>query len=162
WQPMIPALQRVLNDHAEHLHVQVVGDQRFFASLWTPHKRFEPFCPYPRYIKLLRDSDIALLLLAPTRFNQMKSDLKYLECAAHGVTALASPTVYASSIVQGNTGFLFHSVEEFEARLRKLLVNRELRCEVAANAYEWVGKHRLLSQHYRARYAWYRELRQRL
>ncbi|HZP17491.1 MAG TPA: methyltransferase domain-containing protein [Terriglobales bacterium] len=162
WQPLIPALQRVLTDHQDHLQVQVVHDQRFFASLWTPHKRFEPFCTYPRYIQLLRGCDLALLPLAPTRTNAMKSDLKFLECAGHGVTALASPIVYENTILQGKTGFLFHSVEEFEARLRKLIVQRELRRTLAANAYEWVGKHRLLAQHYRARLEWYRELRHRL
>jgi glycosyltransferase involved in cell wall biosynthesis len=162
WQPLIPALQRVLTDHQDHLHVQVVHDQRFFASLWTPHKRFEPFCPYPRYVELLRASDVALLPLDPTPLNAVKSDLKFLECAGHGVTALASPVVYEGSIRDGETGFLYRSVEEFEARLRKLIVSRELRRRLAANAYEWVGKNRLLGQHYRARYEWYRQLRQRL
>lgn len=162
WQPLIPALQRVLTDHQDHVRVEVVQDQRFFASLWTPHKHFEPFCPYPRYVELLRGSDVALLPLDPTPFNRMKSDLKFLECAGHGVAALASPTVYERSIVQGETGFLYYSVEEFEARLRKLIASRDLRRRLAANAYDWVAKNRLLSQHYRARYDWYRELRSRL
>src|SRR5262249_25680267 len=122
----------------------------------------EPYCPYARYEELLHGCDIGLLPLEPTRFNEMKSDLKWLECAAHGVVALASPTVYGRSIVAGETGLIYHSVEEFEGQLRELIGNRSWRQRIAGQAYEWVKHKRLLSQHYRARYQWYLQMLDRL
>jgi glycosyltransferase involved in cell wall biosynthesis len=92
----------------------------------------------------------------------MKSDLKFLECAGHGVAVLASPTVYDRSLVDGTTGLLYRSVEEFELKLRQAIANSEFRRTLAANAYEWVKHNRLLSQHYRQRYEWYLEMRDRL
>jgi spore maturation protein CgeB len=92
----------------------------------------------------------------------MKSDLKWLECAAHGVVVLASPTAYERSIVPGKTGFLYHSAGEFEDLLAELIRNRDLRRQVAGNAYRWVRENRLLAQHYRQRYQWYLEMLQRL
>jgi SAM-dependent methyltransferase/glycosyltransferase involved in cell wall biosynthesis len=162
WQPIMPALNRVLAAYPNRVQVQVVHDHRFFDALQTAAKTFEPLCPYERYEQVLRDCDMALLPLAPTRFNRMKSDLKFLECAGHGVVALASPTVYAETIRDGELGLLYRSAEEFEDRLRLLIDERELRRRVAGNAYRWVGANRLLSQHYRTRYAWYLQMRDQL
>jgi glycosyltransferase involved in cell wall biosynthesis len=92
----------------------------------------------------------------------MKSDLKFVECAGHGVAVLASPTVYERSLVDGETGFIYRSVEEFEAKLLELISNTQLRRKLVANAYEWVKQNRMLSQHYRERREWYLEMRDRL
>jgi SAM-dependent methyltransferase len=162
WKPILPALNRVLRSCGAGVRVQVIHDQQFFEALETPAKSFEPFCPYERYQELLRGCDVGLLPLEPTRFNSMKSDLKWLECAAHGVAALASPTVYERSVAHGVTGFLYRSVAEFEQLLAELIRNRALRRRVAARAYQWVRKHRLLAQHFRERYQWYLQMLDRL
>ncbi|HKI33697.1 MAG TPA: glycosyltransferase [Gemmataceae bacterium] len=60
------------------------------------------------------------------------------------------------------TGRLFRSPAEFEERLRELIGDRDLRRRLAANAYAWVREQRLLSQHYRSRYNWYFQMRERL
>jgi glycosyltransferase involved in cell wall biosynthesis len=162
WPPLLPALNRVLARHGRRVEVHVIYDRPFFEALQTEAKTFQEPCRYPRYEEILRGCDIALLPLQPTRFNQMKSDLKFVECAGHGVAALASPTVYAGSIIEGESGFLFHSPEQFEERLRQLIEDGELRRRVAGNAYRWVAEHRLLSQYYRQRYEWYLHLLDRL
>ncbi len=159
WQPILPALNRVLADHRERVHVHVVYDQRFFDALQTPRKMFEPYCPYERYEAILHGCDVALLPLEPTRFNEMKSDLKFLECAGHGVVALASPTVYGQTIVDGESGVLYHTPAEFEERLRVLLDDAALRQRIAGRAYAYVREQRLLGQHYRERYEWYLRMR---
>jgi glycosyltransferase involved in cell wall biosynthesis len=162
WLPLLPALNRVLAEEGTRVRVQVIHDRAFFDALHAADKMFEPLCPYGRYVELLRGCDVALLPLEPTPFNQMKSDLKFLECAAHGVAALASPTVYAESVVDGVTGLLYRSPEEFEARLRLLLRDGGLRQRLTAAAWAWARDHRLLAQHYRRRYDWYLHLRSQL
>jgi SAM-dependent methyltransferase len=151
WEPIMPALNQVLSVHGSQVQVWVIHDQCFFEALETGHKQFEPWCSYSRYQEILRCCDIGLLPLRPTEFNAMKSDLKFIEFAGHGVVALASPTVYAASIVEGQTGSIYHSVEEFAAKLHELIINRELRCRIATQAYEWLKDNRLLSQHFRQR-----------
>ena len=101
--------------------VQVVYDRAFFDALTTPYKAFEPLCPYERYKNILQSADIALLPLEPTRFNRHKSDLKFIECAAHGVAALASPTVYDRTIRSGQTGLIYRSLDDFAAMLKRLI-----------------------------------------
>jgi 2-polyprenyl-3-methyl-5-hydroxy-6-metoxy-1,4-benzoquinol methylase len=162
WALIMPALNRVLADYGEKVRVRVIYDQQFFEALETPKKELEPFCNYDRYQEILHGCDIGLLPLNPTRFNSMKSDLKFIECAGHGVTVLSSPTVYEESILAGETGLIYRSVDEFEAKLRQLIEDTQWRHQLGANAYEWVKENRLLSQHYQERRDWYLQMRDEL
>ncbi len=157
WQPIVPALNRILAQFPQ-VQIKVIHAQDFFAALETPRKTFYPFCPLAQYYEILRTCHIGILPLADTEFNRMKSDLKFLEHAGHHVVALASPIVYADSLIEGQTGLLYQSPIEFEDKLTQLIANPDWRQTIAANAYTWVRDHRLLSQHYRARRAWYLEM----
>jgi glycosyltransferase involved in cell wall biosynthesis len=162
WLPIMPALNRVLAAHPDHVRVKVIHDKSFWEALATKHKEWEPACAFERYLEVLRSCDIGLLPLTPTPMNTMKSDLKFLECAGHGVAVLASPTVYEVSIVDGTTGLIYRSVEEFEAKLTRLIEDRAWRQGLAVRAYEWVRDHRLLAQHYGERHEWYLRMCERL
>lgn len=160
WKTIVPALNRVLNEHGDKVMVQVVQDQAFYEALDTPYKQFDPFCPWPNYRSLLRRCDIALLPLAANRFNEHKSNLKFLECAAEGVAVLASDTVYGDTIAAGRTGLLYHEdpATSFADCLAQLLGSRALRQTLAVNAYAYVRDHCLLNRHFRKRHAWYLDL----
>jgi SAM-dependent methyltransferase len=158
WGPLMPALNGLLSRLGDQARVQVVYDQAFFDALATPYKAFEPLCSYDRYHELLHAADIALLPLEPTRFNQHKSDLKFIECAAHSVAALASSTVYGRTIIHDETGLVYQSSEEFTSLLERLIHDARMRKRVATNAYRYVVENRLLSRHFRMRYDWYRQM----
>lgn len=158
WEAIMPEFNRVLAAYRGRVRVIVVLDREFYDAVECPEKKYVPFCPYPKYQELLRQADIALLPLLPTRFNGMKSDLKFIESAACGAVALASPTVYAATIEHGKTGWLYESAEQFEQGLDRLLDDQALRRRLAENAWQWVRENRLLSQHYRERMDWYESL----
>ena len=101
----------------------MVRDQLFFDCLQTAHKEFFPLCHYATYAEILRSCDLVLLPLEATDITRCKSDLGLIDAAAHGVVALASPTVYAASIQDGATGMVFRSTEEFTQRLRQLVTD---------------------------------------
>jgi len=155
WQEIMPEINRALKYYGKRLQVEVIHDKLFYEALATDHKQFMSFCSYSEYQKKMYVSDIALLPLGPTRFNSMKSDLKFLECAAYGAVALASPTVYEQTVQHGTTGYLYRSPVEFGHYLTNLIEDDDHRQAVRQNAYEWVKNNRLLAQHYRQRYAWY-------
>jgi glycosyltransferase involved in cell wall biosynthesis len=154
-QQLVPALNRVLAKHQGRVRVRVIWDRGFFDALQTPHKEFTNFHPYDQYQQVLGSCDIALLPLSPTRFNSLKSDIKFVECAGHGVAVLASPTVYQDALRDEETGLLFRSLGEFESQLTRLIEDRPLRMRLAGNAFRYVAESRLVSQHIRARYEWY-------
>lgn len=157
WAPLMPAINRLLAARPD-VSVDVVYDRAFFDALETTSKSFRPMVDYPTYGSRLAQADIALLPLADTPFNRTKSDLKFIESAAHGAVALASPVVYSASLVDGETGLLFGDETEFADRLEALITDRGLRHRLAGQAYAYVAQHRLLAQHYPAQLAWYRSL----
>jgi SAM-dependent methyltransferase len=162
WQPIMAALNRVLVAQKHRIRVKVIHDRRFFESLEIQQKEFEPFCSYERYQEIIYSCDIALLPLVANPVNEMKSDLKFIECAARGVAVLASPTVYEHSIVEGETGLIYKHEKEFETKLNSLISDTSMRQEIAADAYEWVRENRLLCGHYRQRRDWYLQMRDEL
>jgi SAM-dependent methyltransferase len=161
WAPLMPELNRVLEALRGQVRVQVVYDRAFFDALSTSHKVFEPLCSYDRYLELLQAADIGLLPLEPTRFNQHKSDLKFIECAANGVAALASSTVYGRTIAHDETGLVYQSPVEFGLMLERLIRDRPLRRRLGRNAFQHVAQNRMLARHYQMRYQWYRQMLER-
>lgn len=162
WQPIIEPLNQILLANPDKIQVKVIHDQQFFNRLKTRHKEFYPFCQYEEYQAILHTCDIALLPLLPNPINNMKSDLKFLECAGHGVVVLASPTVYQASVMDEETGMLYETVPEFTSKLTQLIENFQNRQKIAHNAYQWVRENRLLSQHYQQRSQWYLQMRDQL
>lgn len=158
WAPYIEPLNRVLDTLGDRVEVQVVYDRRLFDAIASGSKVFEPLCSYDRYLEVLASCDVAWLPLEPTRFNAHKSDLKFLDCAAHSVASLASPTVYEATIRHGETGLIYRSPDEFATMLDALLSDAGLRARLVAEAYEQVARQRLLSRSYRERLDWYVEL----
>ncbi|WP_197446337.1 glycosyltransferase family protein [Tautonia plasticadhaerens] len=162
WREILPGLRRVLVALSDRVRVEVLHDRPFFDALPEVDKTFRPFLPFDEYLAVLGRCDIALLPLAPSRFNRCKSDLKFIECAASGVVCLASPTVYDGPIQHGSTGLIYRSVTEFETLLRLLILDHPLRDRLRQAAYRHVARTRMLGRAFRERYRWYREMCGRL
>ena len=165
WEPLMPAINEAIRRHGDRLYFRVVSDYGFYQKLRTEAKVFTGdvrevsiVAPYEHYTAALHTSDIALLPLRDTEFNRAKSDLKFIESAGHGAVALASPTVYAATVRDGETGLIYHSPEEFAEKLDLLITRTDLRRALAENAYRYVAEHRLLEQHLDERIAAYREM----
>ena len=155
WKEIMPIINQILSDHQDKIRVKVIHDELFFKSLNTANKEFYPFCAYNQYLEILASCDIGLLPLNDNQINQMKSDLKFIECAASGVAVLASPTVYNNQIIDGETGLIYYSVSDFAKKFRKIIINKNLRERIVNQAYNWVKNNRLLCQYYRQRRDWY-------
>ena len=155
WKEIMPIINQILSDHQDKIRVKVIHDESFFKNLNTTNKEFYPFCAYDQYLEILASCDIGLLPLNDNQINQMKSDLKFLECASSGVAVLASPTVYKNPIIDGETGLIYYSLSDFAKKFIKLIINKNLRERIINQAYNWVKNNRLLCQYYRQRRDWY-------
>ena len=163
---MLPTLNELAKKYGKKLAFKILARKGLYEDLQSENKKLigdsriydGQFVPYERYEQELYTSDIALLPLQDNKFNRAKSDLKFLECAAAGVAALASPVAYAEVIKDGENGFIFYDMKEFAQKLETLIENREKRREMTTAAYEYVKHNRLMSQHYEERLDWYKEL----
>ncbi len=161
WPALLPALNRVAAEAGPRLQVKVLHDRGFFAALATPHKSFSPMLDYPDYLAALAQAEISFMPLQDTLFNRCKSDLKFIEAAAAGVAALASDTVYAGSIADGETGMVFRNPQELEMKLRAMLADPAMTQSLALRARAEVARARMLASQILPRIAWYRDLWQR-
>lgn len=164
WQEIVPLLNAAAAKYGNQLQFLILADVPSFEALHAPHKRFVgdravydgKFVSYDVYAQALHEADISLLPLRDNAFNRMKSDLKFIESAGHGAVVLASPTVYERTVVDGCTGCIYRSPEEFSAKLARLIEDASYRHAIAEAAYGYVRRHRLLSQHYQERIEAYR------
>ena len=124
WKEIMPIINQILSDNQDKIRVKVIHDELFFKSLNTANKEFYPFCAYDQYLEILASCDIGLLPLNDNQINQMKSDLKFIECAGYGVAVLASPTVYQNTIIDDETGLIYYSLSDFARKFRQLIIDK--------------------------------------
>lgn len=87
------------------------------------------------------DFDIGIAPLTFNAFNRSKSAIKALEYAALGIPVIASDVEpYQAFVIDGVTGFLVSKDHEWEARLRDLTHDHELRETMGAAAKEHARK----------------------
>lgn len=158
WPPFVPALNAVAAIAGERLCFHIVNDRGLYEALATPHKRFTPLCDYDTYRALLAGSELSFMPLAEGAFNRCKSDLKFLEAAACGVTAIASTVVYGNSIEDGRTGVLFRDGRELQQKLLHLIARPEAAQAMGRAARDYVAARRMLAYQVESRLAWYRSL----
>jgi len=158
WPHLLPALNAVANQVGSRLKFHVINDRAFYEAIEGENKIFTPLCDYETYQALLSRSEISFMPLRETSFNRCKSDLKFIEAAAHRVTALASPTVYASSIANGSTGLIFHGPDDLKHYLYQLVTAPSLGQSIADNARRYVIGNRMLAYQISERLHWYRSL----
>src|SRR5262249_58233502 len=97
------------------VHLAVMTDEvaRSFVRLPPGRYHFRRPGSLAEYLSFLRGLDVGLAPLLPSDFNRARSDLKYLEYAAHGVAGVyADLEPFRGSVRDGETGLLFRTGPE--------------------------------------------------
>ncbi|WP_340646811.1 hypothetical protein, partial [Phenylobacterium sp.] len=71
---------------------------------------------------------------------------------------LASPTIYAETIVHGRTGLIAQRLKDWAPQLAGALRDETARQVMARQAWEYVRDNRMFAHQAADRSAWYREL----
>lgn len=103
--------------------------------------------PYQEYKLRLNciGHDIAIAPLYDCAFNDSRSAIKAYEAAAcwkPAATVAKNMAQFADDIIEGETGLLYDTEEEFETKLESLIVDKKLRTGIASNMKDWIGAHR--------------------
>lgn len=158
WEPLMPALNAAAAIARERLRFCIVHDRAMFERLESPYKKFTPTCDYDTYLSLLGQSEVSLMPLGDTPFNRAKSDLKFIEAGACRVAALASPVVYGSTIIDGQTGIIFRDPAELRVQLLRLVMMPDVAREIGDRARAYVAAERMLAYRTTERIRWYDSL----
>lgn len=129
----------------KHLHVKLLicGKIKFSDSFYLFKDRFEynEFMPYVEFIEIYKKIDIILVPLTDTKFNHGKSELKFIEAGAFGITTIASDCyTYSRVINHGKNGILISKNEGWNFWIEKLIYNQDLRNKIGNAARDYVIK----------------------
>lgn len=134
WVTFADAHRKVLDKHPD-------VDMHFIGVDYSPllHRdcRYTPWRQDTwEYFKRI-DFDIGVAPLADTVFNASKSHIKALEYMALGIPVLAADRLaYRDMVVDGVTGFLVRTEDEWAARLTDLINDEAMRAEMGAKGRE--------------------------
>ncbi len=129
-----PALLRLGARFGANLHVAIIGHIDISDALRNCGCTIavaEPSSDLQDYWCNLRLADINLAMLERTTFNDCKSEIKWLEAAMMGIPSVVSRSAtYEQAIVDGETGFLCDTADDFARTLERLVKDAALRMRV--------------------------------
>ena len=144
WESMIESLIGAALECTPGIEFVVVHDRAFFDRIPPSiSKVFHPTLSHDEYLDQLKTCDIALLPLADTEFNHMKSDLKLIECAACCVVAVCSPTVYGDNPDHAHFAQIARSPADWGNAIRQLCADPGLRQRMREQGYAYVKGQRM-------------------
>jgi len=154
---VLPTLRKLMEKYP-HVHLQLLGlvqkgkVPHFFGD-WPQELRnrvdllgaTETFQEYPEWLAS-QAWDIGIAPLVDTAFTRAKSHIKWMEYSMYEIPTVAS-RVYPyfmelagrDTIVDGETGFLCRP-NEWEQKLERLILDKELRVKIGQRAKEYVKK----------------------
>lgn len=142
---VLPAVVRFMDEHPDAT-LHVVGDLDLPADLVRFESRLVrlPFSPWRRLPQMLSFVDVNLIPLEDTIFNRAKSENKWVEAALVKVPSLASNVgALKDSIVDGVTGLLCDTPDQWYEGLCRLYDDRAFARELAERAHEECVNHHL-------------------
>ncbi len=129
----VAALMRARPD----VKLRIMGELTLTPEIEAFGERVERLAPtgYAAYLDHLASCDISLAPLEATRFNDAKSNIKYVEAAILGLPSVCSPRqTFREVISEGEDGFLARDEAEWLAALTALAGSAALRRQVGEAA----------------------------
>lgn len=160
-QWIVPTLVSWFMNH-EDAKIAIMGSEdifNLFADIPLEQKIYRKSGSISEYYDFLDTIDIGLAPLKDTPYNRCRSDVKFIEYAAHGVVPLLQDLVpYQKAGVPAEARCLFADPKQLVDLLNELVAKSELRQKVTEKAFQHVRDHRLEEQHAARRLEFYANL----
>jgi SAM-dependent methyltransferase len=158
WQPLQEALSQAAMELKDEVEWSVVHDQEFFDMLPPDAvKRFQATLAPAAFMQALAECDVSLLPLSDTRFNGLKSDLKFIESCAAGAVPVCSPVVYGAQAEHHEIGVFVSRAEDWKAALITLCRDPAELQRRRSKGLQYVARQRMHGTMAAAREALYRD-----
>ena len=130
------ALLALLHDRP-NVRLRIIGELKLpvgFQAVCSQIERFQAR-DYRSYLALLAECQINLAPLSANRFNDCKSNIKWLEAAAIGIPTVCSPRAeFMDAVVDGVNGLVCTTTQEWRTGLEMLVDEPKLRQNMGAAA----------------------------
>ena len=134
---IMPSIIKILKEY-DNVYLKIVGLLDLPKEMEDVKNKVltSPFVDYKELPRLIRSIDINLAPLETSIFNEAKSENKWTEAALVKIPTIASNTGAFKEVIENNkTGILCNDDEWYE-KLKNLIDNKDLRNELANNAYD--------------------------
>jgi glycosyltransferase involved in cell wall biosynthesis len=164
FQLIVPAIKTVLKKYP-HVEMEILGamhkdvlrgfqkQMRSVRGKLTMHYGSPAWDGYGTRLAEM-GWDIGIAPLIDDEFNRGKSHIKWFEYSMFKLPTIASkvypyfqPVQDTNTIVDGQTGFLCSTTDEWVQRLSQLIENEQLRHQLADNAYQYIKDNWQWQQH---------------
>ncbi len=147
---VLPAIEFILNKYSNvefHLFGPIQLPSKFM-NYFKQRIRLSPLVSWKDIHSLYLSIDVNIAPLEQKNpFCKAKSPIKYLEAGLNGVPTIASATeAFSEAIVNGNTGFLAKTIDDWKNTLEYLVTDLEKRSTIGQNARINVLKNHHLSK----------------
>jgi glycosyltransferase involved in cell wall biosynthesis len=162
FQMIFPALKTIGQRYKDVVTFEFLGvfrnqkcDEKFEGipvSIIHPSAKQSIYPSFMRWFTSRFDWDIAISPLRESKFNNCKSDIKFLDyCAINAAGIYSNLPAYNSSVSHLRTGLLTNNdLDSWVEGLVEFIENSSLRSRVSRNATRYLLSNRLLSQRYQA------------
>lgn len=140
-EDVIKDLKTEMNDKYNiSLEFEIIGGfnedttDSYFSKIELPENSMD-FEFFMGWLYDIANWDIGIAPLEDSYFNNGKSELKYIELSALAIPGVFSNVeVYNSAITDGFNGFLAKNKEEWMEKLKKLILDENLRKKIVSNS----------------------------
>ena len=162
---VIPALNIILEKY-KHVYIEILGGitqgytddflKKFGNNAYRVKVNYNGTPSWAGFPELLasQEWDIGIAPVIDSKFNQSKSHIKWMEYASIGIPCVASkvypyftPIQGVETIVDGKTGYVAGTTEEWVEKLGQLVTNQELREQIGRNAKNYIDENWQWSSH---------------
>ncbi|MER5173988.1 glycosyltransferase [Thioclava kandeliae] len=144
-----PALAEMARKHGRKVEIHLIGyfDQFKHLDLKKHNvKMLKPVWDFEEYCTLVAKADINLSILSSSLLTDAKSEIKWMEAAMFGTPSVVSATrTHREKIVDGETGFLCETKEDFSRALDRLIGDKAYRKQIGSAARDVVMREYSLS-----------------
>jgi len=150
---VIPAIKKILDEFPNKVQFKFLG---YIPSELIEYSQIEYIgliSDYRTYLYSLKTSgiDFAIAPLKDNLFNRCKSNIKFLEYSICGIPGIYSNVKPYTDIVKDRkTGIIVNpnSSDNWHEAMKLIILDKNLRENIARNCYEYVNKHWLLQDNF--------------
>lgn len=150
---VIPAIKKIIDEFPNKVQFKFLGYAPPELIEYSQIEYIDHMSDYRTYLYNLKTSgiDFAIAPLKDNLFNRCKSNIKFLEysiCGIPGIYSNVEP--YTDTVKDGETGIIVedNSPDNWYEAMRLLILDENLRENIARNCYEDVNKHWLLQDNF--------------
>lgn len=135
---VLPAIENILRryPHVEFELFGTISKPKSLQAFGRRVRQIPPVANYAHYLEKLSALgwDIGICPLAPTTFNAVKANTKWVEYTMVGTAVIASKGTIYDDCCRDDCGILAHGEEEWGRALESLVLNGDLKAALVKNA----------------------------